>query len=68
MKPEEEKVEVFIDPEDIFIQEIEDAFKAITDPIRTVRGKKIGNLQGMVPLIIMPWQIFQYFARDRQNV
>jgi len=45
LKPEEEKVEVFIDPEDIFIQEIEDAFKAITDPIRTVRGKKIGNLQ-----------------------
>ena len=67
LKPEEEKVEVFIDPEDIFIQEIEDAFKAITDPIRTVRGKKIGNLQGMVPLIFMPWQISQYFARDRQN-
>ena len=64
LKPEEEKVEVFIDPEDIFIQEIEDAFKAITDPIRTVRGKKIGNLQGMVPLIVMPWQISQYFARD----
>jgi len=51
-KPEEEKVEIFIDPEDVFIQEIEDAFAAITDPIRTVRGKKIGNLQGMVPKVI----------------